>query len=47
MYLQQQGIVFTLAKLTDMLSIAGAYNKPAAAKWLRQQGAEWRVTATN
>jgi hypothetical protein len=27
--------------LTDMLNVAGAYNKLAAAVWLRQQGAEW------
>jgi hypothetical protein len=40
-FLQQQGIVFTTAKLRDMLNIAGAHSKLAAAKWLRQQGAEW------
>jgi hypothetical protein len=40
-YLQQQGIVFTAAMLTEMLSIAGACNRLAAAKWLRQKGAEW------
>jgi hypothetical protein len=40
-YLQQQGIEFTAGKLTDMLNAAGAYNKLAAAKWLRQQEAEW------
>jgi hypothetical protein len=39
LYLQQQGIVFDL--LTEMLLAAGAYSKLAAAKWLRQQGAEW------
>jgi hypothetical protein len=40
-YVQQQGIVFTAEKLTDMLSITGALSHLAAAKWLRQQGAEW------
>jgi hypothetical protein len=40
-YLQQQGIVFTAGMLRDMLQMAGVYNKLAAAKWLRQQGAEW------
>jgi hypothetical protein len=40
-YLQQQGIVFTAAKLTSMLRFAGTYNQLTAAKWLRQQGAEW------
>jgi hypothetical protein len=40
-YLQQQGIVYTAAKLKNMLDVAGACNQLAAAKWLRQQGAEW------
>jgi hypothetical protein len=40
--LQQQGIVeFTPELLTRMLNTAGAYNKLAAAQWLRQQGTEW------
>jgi hypothetical protein len=42
-YVQQQGIVFTAAILTDMLNTAGTYRQLAAAKWLRQQGAEWPV----
>jgi hypothetical protein len=40
-YLQQQGIVFTANMLTHMLNAAGKYNKLPAARWLRQQGAEW------
>jgi hypothetical protein len=40
-YLQQQGIVFTARILRDMLCIAGAHKRLAAAKWLRQKGAEW------
>jgi hypothetical protein len=40
-YLQQQGIVSTAAQLTDMLLRAGANNCLQAAKWLRQQGADW------
>jgi hypothetical protein len=43
MYLQQQsdGVQWSAALLTDMLSSASRWNKLAAAKWLRQQGAEW------
>jgi hypothetical protein len=41
LYLQEQGIVFDADMLVEMLNIAGAYNNLAAAKWLRQQGAEW------
>jgi hypothetical protein len=40
-FLQQQGIVFTSRVLRQVLRIAGACNKLAAAKWLRQQGAQW------
>jgi hypothetical protein len=40
-FLQQQGIVFDADMLNEMLCTAGAYNKLAAAKWLRQQGAAW------
>jgi hypothetical protein len=40
-YLQQHGVVLTAEKLTDLLNTAGAAKKPDAAKWLRQQGAEW------
>jgi hypothetical protein len=29
------------SQLTGLLNAAGAYNKVAAAQWLRQQGAEW------
>jgi hypothetical protein len=41
LYLQEQGIVFDADMLVEMLNIAGAYNNLAAAKWSRQQGAEW------
>jgi hypothetical protein len=40
-YLQQQGIVFTAGMLKQMLQIAGGFKNLTAAKWLRQQGAEW------
>jgi hypothetical protein len=40
-YLQQQGVGCTPEALTDMLYAAGAFDKLAAAQWLRQQGAEW------
>jgi hypothetical protein len=40
-YLQQQGLLANRALLTKLLNTAGAHNKLAAAKWLRQQGAEW------
>jgi hypothetical protein len=42
-YLQQQseGVEWNAKLMTDMLNNAGASNKLAAAKWLRQQGAEW------
>jgi hypothetical protein len=40
-YLQQQGIVSTVAQLTNMLRCAGAHNRLQAAQWLRQQGADW------
>jgi hypothetical protein len=40
-FLQQQGIVTSTAMLTDMLGHAALNNKLAAAKWLREQGAEW------
>jgi hypothetical protein len=43
-YLQQEGIVFTVERLTEMLLHAGAHNKLAAVQWLRQQGAEWPAT---
>jgi hypothetical protein len=39
--LQQKGMVFTPAMLTEMLDRAGRCNKLAVAKWLRAQGAEW------
>jgi hypothetical protein len=43
MYLQQQsdGVQWNTDLLRDMLSCAGRWDKLAAAKWLRQQGAEW------
>jgi hypothetical protein len=40
-FLQQQGIVFCDVMLANMLNAAGASDKLAAAKWLREQGAEW------
>jgi hypothetical protein len=43
-FLQQQGLPTSAALLTDMLNYASSYNKLAAAKWLRQQGAEWPST---
>jgi hypothetical protein len=41
-YLQQQRYA-SAPLLTDMLATAGAHSKLAAAKWLREQGAEWPV----
>jgi hypothetical protein len=38
---EEQGIVPSAGMLAQMLNVAGAHNKLAAAKWLRQQGAEW------
>jgi hypothetical protein len=40
-YLQQEGLLSTVSKLTDMLSVAVEHNHLAAAKWLRQEGAAW------
>jgi hypothetical protein len=40
MFLQEEGIVHD-ELLTEMLNVAGACNKLAAAQWLKQQGAEW------
>jgi hypothetical protein len=40
-YLQAEGLMSTVAQLTDMLDAAGAHNKLAAAQWLRKKGAEW------
>jgi hypothetical protein len=42
-YLQQHldAIDLNAAMLTEMLNVAGRYNKLAAAQWLRQRGAEW------
>jgi Ankyrin repeats (many copies) len=40
-YLQQHGLMSTTAQLTKMLCWAGANNHLQAAKWLRDQGAEW------
>jgi hypothetical protein len=42
-FLQQQGIVFTADMLIQMLNVAGARNKLAAAQWLRQQGGGFAV----
>jgi hypothetical protein len=43
-FLQQQGVVTTVAQRTTMLQITGAHNHLQAAQWLRQQGAEWPDT---
>jgi hypothetical protein len=40
-YLQQLGLLSIPATLTSMLTAAAHYNKLTAAKWLREQGAEW------
>jgi hypothetical protein len=40
-YLQQQGVLRGVPILTLLLSRAGAFSKLAAAKWIREQGAEW------
>jgi Ankyrin repeats (3 copies) len=42
-YLQQQGLLTDTATLTEMLDTAAVCNQLAAAKWLREQGAEWPV----
>jgi hypothetical protein len=39
-YLQEVGSL-TIEVLTELLDYAGAYEQPAAAKWLREQGAAW------
>jgi hypothetical protein len=40
-HLQQQGLLTGTAVLSKMLDKAASVNKLAAAKWLREQGAEW------
>jgi hypothetical protein len=40
-YLQQQGLMTSTALLTEMLDCAAHINELPAAKWLREQGAEW------
>eukprot|EP00953_Heterococcus_sp_UTEX-ZZ885_P040205 20562-Heterococcus_DN1.PRE.3 len=43
-YLQELGLLTSTALLTDMLDRAASgfiFNRLAAAKWLREQGAEW------
>jgi hypothetical protein len=40
-YLQQEGLLYTVPKLTEMLSVAALHNNLEASKWLRQQGAAW------
>jgi hypothetical protein len=40
-YLQQQGVLSTAAQLTDMLQSAHMTHQIDAAKWLREQGAQW------
>jgi hypothetical protein len=39
-YLQQKRLI-TAEYLTHLLNVAGAYNRLAAVKWFRQQGADW------
>jgi hypothetical protein len=40
-YLQQLGLLTRTADRTDTLEFAGTRDQLAAAKWLREQGAEW------
>jgi hypothetical protein len=40
-HLQQQGLLTSAALLRSMLNTAANCNQLAAAKWLREQGAEW------
>jgi hypothetical protein len=40
-YVIQHGGMPDAAELTDMLNVAGAHGEVEAAKWLRQQGAQW------
>jgi hypothetical protein len=40
-YVQEQGFVTSTAMLTEMLDKAAYYENLHAAKWLREQGAEW------
>ena len=42
LHLQQQGLMTDAAVLSDMLAQALAFSKFATAKWLRQQGADWK-----
>jgi hypothetical protein len=39
--LQQRGFMTRASTLTDMLHDAGRWGRLAAAKWLREQGAQW------
>jgi hypothetical protein len=41
MYVQQQGFMSHARLLADMLNDAAVFHHLAAAKWLREQGAEW------
>jgi hypothetical protein len=45
-YLQQLGLLSSAAVLTEMLYRTAWYHNLAAAKWLRQQGAEWPAVYT-
>jgi hypothetical protein len=40
-HLQQRGLLSSTEVLTELLNTAAGYNRLAAAKWLREQGAEW------
>jgi hypothetical protein len=40
---RMQPAVWSVATLTEMLRVAGAYNHLAAAKWLKALGATWPV----
>jgi hypothetical protein len=40
-YLQHLGVLTTVETLTDSLNMAAVGNKLDAAKWLREQGADW------
>jgi hypothetical protein len=43
---QRLPLLSSIAMLTEMLDYAGANNKLAAAKWLREHGAAWPTVFT-
>jgi Ankyrin repeats (many copies) len=46
-FVQQLGVLTSTKTLTDMLYTAGSNNKLAAAKWLKERGAEWPRTSAS